>query len=117
MAGTFDPTDDDPPSDHRPGPRLDDHVFKLMGLAVVVLLGVGTVVYRVLEDWSWVDSFYFSTITLTTVGFGDLTPTRDASKLFTVAYVFMGIGLITAFITERLRRMPGRVQRRRGRAG
>ncbi|MGB5565929.1 MAG: potassium channel family protein, partial [Acidimicrobiia bacterium] len=51
-------------------------------------------VYRVIEDWSWVDSFYFSSVALTTVGFGDLSPSSDVSKLFTVFYIFTGISLI-----------------------
>ena len=93
-------------------PRLQQHAFKLLSLAVVTLLGTGTVVYRILEDWSWVDSFYFSAIAVTTVGFGDVTPTRDASKLFTVGYVLTGIGIITAYLNERLRRAADRFQRR-----
>lgn len=56
------------------------------GLAAGTLL-TGTVVYHLLEDWSWVDSLYFSVVTLTTVGYGDLSPTTDLSKLFTVVYL------------------------------
>lgn len=33
------------------------------------------------------DSLYFSVIAVTTVGFGDITPSTDASKLFTIFYV------------------------------
>ena len=70
------------------------HAFRyLAGLAVMVL-ALGTVVYRIVEDWSWVDSFYFSAVALTTVGFGDLSPSSDISKLFTVFYIFAGISLI-----------------------
>ena len=47
----------------------DEHAFKLLGLAVVCLLTTGTIVYNQLEDWSWVDSFYFSALAVTTVGF------------------------------------------------
>ncbi|MBG7606174.1 MAG: two pore domain potassium channel family protein [Actinobacteria bacterium] len=43
--------------------------------------------YRILEDRSWVDSFCSCTVAVTTVGFGDLTPSTDASKLFTVFYI------------------------------
>ena len=39
------------------------------GLAAGTLL-TGTLVYHLLEDWSWVDSLYFSVVTLTTVGYG-----------------------------------------------
>jgi voltage-gated potassium channel len=56
----------------------------------VVLLGVllftGTVSYHLIEEWSIVDSLYFTTMTVTTVGYGDLVPTTDASKLFTVFF-------------------------------
>ena len=72
--------------------------------AAVVLMAMATIVYHVFEDWSWVDSFYFSAIAATTVGFGDLSPTTDFTKLFTVAYVFAGISLIGIVLNERLRR-------------
>jgi hypothetical protein len=52
----------------------------------VLALGLGTVVYHLMEDWAWVDSFYSSAVALTTVGFGDLAPSTAASKLFRVAF-------------------------------
>ena len=74
--------------------QWNKHAFRyLAGLAFAVL-ALGTVVYRIIEDWSWVDSFYFSSVALTTVGFGDLSPSSDISKLFTVFYIFSGISLI-----------------------
>lgn len=59
---------------------------------------IGTVTYHYLEGWSWVDSLYFSIVTLTTVGFGDFSPQTDAGKLFTVFYIILGIGMILNFI-------------------
>ncbi|HET7799863.1 MAG TPA: potassium channel family protein [Humibacillus xanthopallidus] len=61
---------------------------------------LGTLVYRWLEHWSVVDSLYFSVVTLATVGFGDLHPTTDAAKLFTVLYILSGLGILSAFISE-----------------
>ncbi|CAN5863566.1 hypothetical protein BH23ACT4_BH23ACT4_07370 [soil metagenome] len=52
----------------------------------------------VLEGWSWVDSFYFTVVTLTTVGYGDLAPSGDISKLFTVFLIVAGVGFILAFL-------------------
>jgi voltage-gated potassium channel len=51
-------------------------------------------VYSTVEGWSVVDAFYFSVTTLTTVGLGDLAPTTTMGKLFTVVYIFAGLGII-----------------------
>lgn len=83
---------------------VDDHVYKILTGAAIALVAVGTITYRLLEDWSWVDSLYFSVVAITTVGFGDLTPSSDASKLFTVAYILTGIGIITTYLNARMRR-------------
>jgi voltage-gated potassium channel len=63
-----------------------------------LVLAAGTLVYHWLEGWTWVDSFYFSVITLTTIGYGDLHPITDFGKLFTVVYIVVGLGLILGFI-------------------
>ena len=98
----------------------DDGVWQMYStqiivLVIVVVIGVGTVVYRVLEDWGWVDSLYFSVITLTTVGYGDLAPTSSASKLFTVGYLITGISLLGAAANEVLKRRGRRFAARRAR--
>ena len=58
----------------------------IRGLLVVlaVILGVGTVSYHVIEDWSLLNAFYFCVVSLLTVGYGDLVPTTDFGKAFTV---------------------------------
>ena len=38
-----------------------------------------------------IDSFYFSSISLSTRGYGELHPTTVVSKLFTVFYLFIGV--------------------------
>ena len=85
---------------------------RIIGLFSLLALGTGTVVYRILEDWSWVDAFYFSAVALTTVGFGDLTPSTDVSKLFTVFYIFSGISLIGALLNEFMKRHARRMSAR-----
>ena len=81
--------------------------------AALGLLAVGTVVYHNLEDWSWVDALYFSTVAVTTVGFGDITPSTDGSKLFTVVYILAGIAIMATYLRARLEyRHTKRTQRR-----
>ena len=84
------------------------------GLAAGTLL-TGTVVYHLLEDWSWVDSLYFSVVTLTTVGYGDLSPTTDLSKLFTVVYLVSGMSLLAAYFNEVMKRRERRAAKRSSR--
>ena len=91
--------------------RHDNHI---LGASALSVLTVGTVVYHLLEDWSWVDSFYFSSVAVTTVGFGDFTPSTDASKLFTVFYIFSGLTIISVWLNARLKHRATKVVNKRG---
>jgi len=92
--------------------RLTRH-YTALGAAAAALVALGTVVFHWLEDdWSWVDSFYFSVVAVTTVGFGDFTPTTDASKLFAVLYILVGISIVATALNGRLRRNERRIQSR-----
>jgi voltage-gated potassium channel len=64
------------------------------------LLLTGTIFYWSVEDWSIIESLYFSVVTLTTVGYGDFTPTSDYSRIFTIVYIFLGLGVLVAFISS-----------------
>jgi hypothetical protein len=77
--------------------KRDPEFRSLTFLVLVTLLG-GTIFYSLEEGWSVVDAFYFSVTTLTTVGLGDLAPQTTLGKLFTVVYIFAGIGIILGFI-------------------
>jgi hypothetical protein len=76
-----------------------DPSFRLLATLTLSLLVVGTWVFHRVEGWSYLDSFYFSAISLATVGYGDFTPTTAAGKLLTVFYVFAGFGLLVALLT------------------
>ena len=82
----------------------DRNSNRILGGSVLLVLIVGTLVYSVIEDWSLIDSFYFSSIALTMVGFGDLTPSTDFSKIFTVFYIFSGVAIVATWIQARTKR-------------
>ena len=52
---------------------------------------IGMCVFHVLEDWTWIQCFYYAVITLTTVGYGDLTPTTDLSRFVAAWYILIGV--------------------------
>jgi hypothetical protein len=74
-----------------------DADFRALVFLVFFTLSTGTI-YSLQAGWSLVDAFYFSVTTLTTAGFGDLSPATTIGKLFTVVYIFSGLGLIAGFI-------------------
>jgi voltage-gated potassium channel len=43
---------------------------------------------------TFLDAFYFSVVTMTTVGFGDVTPTSEVGRLLTVLMIWTGIAVI-----------------------
>lgn len=55
---------------------------------------IGTFFYHYAEDWSYVDSFYFAAISLSTRGYGELHPSTAIAKIFTVGYLLLGVALI-----------------------
>ncbi|HEX3082844.1 MAG TPA: potassium channel family protein [Candidatus Saccharimonadia bacterium] len=71
--------------------------FRALFFFVVILILSGTAFYMQTEKWSLVDAVYFCVTTLTTVG-SQLHPTTDASKIFTMVYIFLGLGSVGGFI-------------------
>ncbi len=69
------------------------------GLAIVLAgwIALGTIIYTVYEEWNVAEAFYFSVITLTTIGYGDYTPTSTEMQIYTAIYAVLGIGLFVAF--------------------
>lgn len=76
------------------------------------MVALGTVVYHFTEKFTWLNSYYFSVVTLSTVGYGDYVPHNDIGKIFTTFYIFAGVGIITTFISYSMRRQSTKLQKR-----
>jgi len=63
----------------------------LIMLFVVVILG--TIGYRLIESWSFLDSLYMVIITLFTVGFQEVHALSPLGKLFTIVIIVAGVGV------------------------
>lgn len=68
-----------------------------------VLVFVGVLGFKIISHYSWVDAFYMTIITITTVGFGEVHPLDDTAKIFTVFLILAGVvilGYALSVITE-----------------
>ena len=77
---------------------FNDKEYRDLLLTTFIILVIGTIFYHYIEGWNWLDAFYFSFITLTTIGFGDFAPATDAGKIFTIIYIIIGVGIILTFV-------------------
>jgi voltage-gated potassium channel Kch len=77
-----------------------DPETKALPFVAAALVLTGTIFYWRFEDWTIVESLYFSIVTLTTVGYGDLTPTSAGTQIFTIFYILTGIGVFVALLAS-----------------
>ena len=67
--------------------------------ALLTWMTAGTFIFHHLEKWSWIESLYFSVATITTVGYGDLHPTTDLSRIFVSFYILSGVSIALVSLT------------------
>jgi len=77
-----------------------DPEFQAIIFLLFVSVLVGSTFYHWIEGWSWLDSAYFSVVALTTVGDATLGPSTGLSKIFTMIFSLVGIGLVLAFLSR-----------------
>lgn len=90
----------------------------LLAVAILAALLLGTVIFTVLEGWSPIDAFYFVTMTATTVGYGDFTPSTPLTKVITVVYslaiipfILFAFSVLARYQVERIYRKVSGLER------
>jgi len=73
--------------------------IRFIVIAVLVAIAVGTVSFRLIEGWSIVDSLYATVQTVTTVGFGDITPQTTLGRIFASGFMVFGVGVVLYSLT------------------
>jgi len=72
----------------------------------VIYVFIGVIAYSyIFEKWTIIDSLFFTVVTFSTIGYGDLNPTTDTSRAFTVVFGLTGIaalGFTLGILGERL---------------
>jgi voltage-gated potassium channel len=79
---------------------LRDPETRALPVVAGALLLTGTIFYWRTEDWTIIQALYFSVVTLTTVGYGDFTPTSAGTQIFTIIYILTGLGVFVALLAS-----------------
>lgn len=72
----------------------------LLLLLPLVILVIGTAGFMLLEKLSFTDALYFTIVTVSTVGYGDIHPTTTAGKIFGIVIIIFGIGTFLTIVTS-----------------
>jgi voltage-gated potassium channel len=77
-----------------------DPETKALPLVAGTLVLTGSIFYWRFEDWTFFEALYFCIVTLTTVGYGDFSPTTTGTQIFTIFYILTGFGVLVALLTS-----------------
>ncbi len=69
-------------------------------LILAILYVLSIFYFHFVEGWSYLDAAYFTTATITTVGYGDLVPETDYGKLGAILLSFFGVSIGFYIITH-----------------
>ena len=72
--------------------------FYILMTTLVAIIFSGTVFFRYVESWSWIDSYFFTVVTLSTVGYGNIVPVTEIGKIATTILIFSGLGVFALTI-------------------
>ena len=70
-------------------------VYYAVALVIVLVLGGSFGFMLIEDDWSLMDAFYMTIITISTVGFGEVKTLSDGGRLFTALLIISSIGTFT----------------------
>ena len=66
-------------------------------LATIAL--IGTIGFHLIEDVALLESLYWTIVTMTTVGYGDIVPATEEGKIFAMVLMAMGVGTLLYVLT------------------
>lgn len=76
-----------------------NYKIRIIYATLFLLVIGGTVLFYYLEPtFTWIQAFYFTVTTMTTVGYGDLTPSNDVTRLAVSFYILFAVTLYLSLI-------------------
>jgi voltage-gated potassium channel len=89
-------------------------VRALLLVCALIALTEAVIMSRI-EGWSFLDSFYFSVVSMSTVGYGEPAPVTPLGKICTIVFLVVGIGvfvLAVSTVAQSILREFERIDRR-----
>lgn len=84
-------------------PQTTGFRFRLALLLILIVLAVGTVGFHLIEGWPFFDGFYMTLITMTTVGYSEISPLSPEGRIFNAVLILASVmagGLLVATFTQ-----------------
>lgn len=67
---------------------------------LIGIIALSTAYFHYFENWTILDSLFFTVVTISTVGYGNLVPVTAAGKIGTMVLIFSGLGVFALAMRE-----------------
>lgn len=57
-----------------------------------IVFTIGTLGFHFIESWTYLDAFFMTLITITTIGYQEIHPLTEIGKVFDIFIIFLGVG-------------------------
>jgi voltage-gated potassium channel len=68
-------------------------------LLLLISIGTGIMLFSIIENYSLVNAFYMTIITISTIGFGEIEPLSPTGRMLTSIYILINLGIFAYFIS------------------
>jgi potassium channel subfamily K len=82
------------PSDFSVTLTLPQRTLMGQSLGFIIYLASGAAIFSAIEGWRFTDGMYWATVTLLTIGFGDIVPATHTGRSLIIPYATAGIVMI-----------------------